>query len=179
MRRGNTTKQRGMALIIALTFLLIMTLLGISGMQSSIMEERMTGNAHDHNMAFQSAESGLRDAGIWLLSITAQPTPNDTGSNGIYSEGTISTAPTDYTFNWDTLGTDYGTNTSSLASDFPQNSKVSKYVIEETTFIPDNLNPESRAKKIGVFYYQISAIGYGGTDTSESVTQSVYEKRFN
>ena len=56
MHKGKRTKQQGIALIIALTFLLIMTLLGISGMKSSIMEERMAGNADDHNMAFQAAE---------------------------------------------------------------------------------------------------------------------------
>ena len=60
----------------ALLFLLITTLLGISAMQSSVMEERMAGNMHDHNMAFQAAESGLRDGGEWLLSLAGRPLPD-------------------------------------------------------------------------------------------------------
>jgi len=175
MRKGNTTKQQGMALIIALTFLLIMTLLGISGMQSSIMEERMAGNVHDHNMAFQAAESGLRDAESWLLSLTAYPAPNNTGSNGVYpKDAFLVVSPMDYTFDW-SLGTDYGSNTSNPPSDFPDNSNVPKYVIEEISF-ESNLDPASAAKGLGIFYYQISAIGYGGTGNSESVIQSIYEK---
>ena len=86
--------------------------------------------------------------------------------------------PIDYTFDWAGLGTDYGTNTSSLASDFPNNNRVPKYVIEETGFVVSDRNAESLAKGKGVYHYQISAIGYGGTDNSESVIQSVYEKAY-
>ena len=71
-------QQQGAVLIMALLLLLIMTLLGVSAMQGSVMDERMAGNMHDHNMAFQAAESGLRDGGDWLLSLTARPLPDGT-----------------------------------------------------------------------------------------------------
>ncbi len=55
-------QQRGAALIIALILLLVVTILAVAGMQNTILQERMAGNMHDRNIAFQYAESGLRDA---------------------------------------------------------------------------------------------------------------------
>jgi type IV pilus assembly protein PilX len=54
--------QTGAALITGLIFLVILTLLGITAMQTSTLEERMSGNARDRNLAFQAAEAALRDA---------------------------------------------------------------------------------------------------------------------
>ncbi|MFC1602018.1 PilX N-terminal domain-containing pilus assembly protein [Pseudomonadota bacterium] len=171
-------KQQGAVLIIALLFLLIVTLLGVSAMQSSVMEERMAGNMHDHNMAFQAAESGLKDGWDWLLPLTGRPLPDGTASNGVYTDGSIGAEPADYIFDWEGLGTDYGANTSNNAGDFPHNAKPPIYVIEEAAFVSDSLNPESKAKGAGKYYYRVSAVGYGGSDASEVVVQSVYEKRF-
>lgn len=55
-------RQGGAALLTGLIFLIILTLLGITAMQTSIMEERMSGNTRDRNIAFQAAEAALRDA---------------------------------------------------------------------------------------------------------------------
>ena len=56
------TRQNGAALVTGLIFLVILTLLGVTAMQTSIMEERMAGNARDRNIAFQAAEAALRNA---------------------------------------------------------------------------------------------------------------------
>ncbi|HXH03937.1 MAG TPA: PilX N-terminal domain-containing pilus assembly protein [Candidatus Competibacteraceae bacterium] len=52
--------QRGSALIFGLLFLIIMTILGVTGMQGTILQEHMAGNLRDHNLAFQGAEEVLR-----------------------------------------------------------------------------------------------------------------------
>nr|WP_155997992.1 PilX N-terminal domain-containing pilus assembly protein [Thioalkalivibrio sp. ALMg13-2] len=54
--------QAGSALIVALILLLVITILAVAGMQNTVLQERMAGNMHDRNIAFQYAESGLRDA---------------------------------------------------------------------------------------------------------------------
>lgn len=54
-------RQTGSALIIGLTILFLMLILGTAGMRTSIMEERMAGNARDYNNAFQAGEIGLID----------------------------------------------------------------------------------------------------------------------
>jgi len=65
-------RQRGSALAIALIFLLLMTLLGVSAMRGSNLQERMAGNQRDRNMAFQSAEAALRAGETWLLVLANQ-----------------------------------------------------------------------------------------------------------
>ena len=55
-------KERGSALIISLIFLLILSLLAVSGMQSSIMQERMASSQRDSFMAMEVAELGLVEA---------------------------------------------------------------------------------------------------------------------
>ena len=54
--------QSGTALVMALVILMILTILGISSMNTSIMEEKMSGNIQDLNRAFEAAESGLSKA---------------------------------------------------------------------------------------------------------------------
>ncbi|SDX36966.1 pilus assembly PilX family protein [Marinobacter mobilis] len=51
--------QRGSVLIVSLIFLLLLTLVGISGMNMTSLEEKMTGNFRDHDLAFQAAEAAL------------------------------------------------------------------------------------------------------------------------
>ncbi|MGD8589131.1 MAG: PilX N-terminal domain-containing pilus assembly protein, partial [Chromatiales bacterium] len=65
--------QQGSVLIVSLILLLVMTLLGLSAMQSSLMEETMAGNVKDRNLAFQAAEAALRDADAWLYSLPRAP----------------------------------------------------------------------------------------------------------
>lgn len=52
-------QQQGSALIIALVFLLAMTLIGTTAMQGTSQQERMAGNYWDRNLAFQAAEAAL------------------------------------------------------------------------------------------------------------------------
>lgn len=54
--------QKGMALIIALLLLVVITLVGLAGMQSTTLQERMSGNMYDRSLAMQAAEAALRAA---------------------------------------------------------------------------------------------------------------------
>ena len=55
-------RQRGAILIVSLLFLVILTLLGVTAMTGTTMEERMAGNTRDTGLALQAAEAALRDA---------------------------------------------------------------------------------------------------------------------
>lgn len=55
-------QQQGVVLVTAIMFLVVLTLLVISMMRTSIVEERMVAYSRDWNLAFQAAESALRDA---------------------------------------------------------------------------------------------------------------------
>ena len=62
----NPHQQTGAALIIALLMLLVTTMLGISSMSGTVMQEKMAGNAWRKQEAWHSAESALRFAETWL-----------------------------------------------------------------------------------------------------------------
>lgn len=50
-------QQQGAALIVSLIVLLVLTLIGVAGMNTSVMQERMAVNSQNSNRAFQAAES--------------------------------------------------------------------------------------------------------------------------
>ncbi len=52
-------QQQGTVLIIALIFLLILTLLGVSAMDGTLLETRLAANSEERNIAFQMAEMGV------------------------------------------------------------------------------------------------------------------------
>jgi len=60
------TSSQGSALIVSLVILLIMTILGLTAMQTTTLQERMAGNMKDRNMAFQAAEAALRAGENWV-----------------------------------------------------------------------------------------------------------------
>lgn len=53
------TSQQGAVLITALMLLVILTILGITSMSTTTMEERMAANSQEINRAFQAASTGL------------------------------------------------------------------------------------------------------------------------
>jgi len=55
-------RQGGAILIVTLLFLVILTMLGVTAMTGTTMEERMAGNTRDAQLALQAAEAALRDA---------------------------------------------------------------------------------------------------------------------
>jgi type IV pilus assembly protein PilX len=54
--------QKGAALFVSLMMLLLVTILGVTGVRLVSLEEKMAGNSYDRNIAFQAAESALREA---------------------------------------------------------------------------------------------------------------------
>ncbi len=64
-------RQQGAVLAVTLMILLVVTLLTVSNMHTSILEEKMAGNNSDRNVAFQAAESGLREAEVFLEDIVS------------------------------------------------------------------------------------------------------------
>lgn len=69
MKKTTLTPQRrqsGAILVIALMFLVLLTIIGVSSISGVTLEEKMAGNLYQQNIAFQAAESALRDAEIDL-----------------------------------------------------------------------------------------------------------------
>ncbi len=58
-KAGFLVKQQGAALIVALIMLVLMTLVGVTAMQVTTVQEKMVANSRDLNVAFQAAETAL------------------------------------------------------------------------------------------------------------------------
>ena len=78
-------------MIVALMLLLVMTILAVSGVGNSVLEQKMSGNYYHAATAFQAAEFGLRKAEQWLIEEVDSTTElNDwfltsTTLNGLYT----------------------------------------------------------------------------------------------
>jgi type IV pilus assembly protein PilX len=59
---GQPHGQQGAVLIIALMLLIVLTMLGISAIESTKLETKMAANTTNYNRAFQVAEAGLTKA---------------------------------------------------------------------------------------------------------------------
>ena len=75
-------RERGAVLVVSLIMLLIVTMIAVSSMQGTVMEEKMAGNTRDRNLAFQTAESALREAERYLAGLVSMS--SFVGSGGLY-----------------------------------------------------------------------------------------------
>ncbi len=64
-------RQGGVVFVVSLIILLIMSMLAIGSTRTTVLEEKMAGNASDRNLAFQSAESAVREAEQFLEGIVS------------------------------------------------------------------------------------------------------------
>lgn len=56
-----TTRQQGSALVLSLIILLVMTMIGITALSTSTLEEKMAANDRNQRVAFQTAEAALAE----------------------------------------------------------------------------------------------------------------------
>ncbi len=62
MNTINRSRQSGAVLIVAMIILVILTLLGVTAMNTSSLQERIASNTQEQVHAFQAAETGLNQA---------------------------------------------------------------------------------------------------------------------
>lgn len=55
-------RQRGVVLVVALMVLLIITMIGVTSIQTTSLQQRMSTNLRDASLALQTADTGLRVA---------------------------------------------------------------------------------------------------------------------
>lgn len=150
------SRQRGATLAIALIFLVILTLLGLSAMRVTVMEERMGGNTRDRDRALQAAETALRDAEFYLVG-KDQYSFTTTCANGLCANGS---APDWTTYAWN--GTKDVQSTTTIPGLAPP-----RYFIEFAGFISLAGNSGS------VNAYRITVRATGGNTNTQVFLQEV------
>jgi len=195
LRSSGPRRQQGAILIVALMFLVLLTIVGVSTISGTTLEEKMAGNMREQATAFQAAESALRDAEIDL-----EPNIGGTGNRdalltGTYFAATVSLCSAAFTngvcrqpgtagsyqadivtaSSWDwtsaTTTVQYGTYTG--ATQFSGLARQPRYVIE---YLPEkddtSTTPTTR-------YFRISARGWGVNANTSVTLQTVYRMPLN
>ncbi len=182
-----SSRQSGAVLVVSLLLLLIMTVLALGASQATRMQERMAGNARSQDLAFQSAEAGLR-AGERLIdnpALTAAPVPCASGKCQVYELGVL-TEKLNLTYSdqafqpttwWKTHAWDYAE--SSEISGPEMASADPTFYIEELEEVPDSLSIPPTGPPPSRMYYRVTSRGEGGTASSQVVLQSTFARRFN
>ena len=81
--------QRGLSLIVVMLILIVVSVLGVGGIQISMMGQRSTRNERDMQVAWQGAEAGLIDA---EFDIEGLPAASTNKRNSIFKRGDVDIA---------------------------------------------------------------------------------------
>ena len=114
-------RQRGAVLVIGLLILLVMTLIGVTAMSTSTMQERMSANGMNANIAFQAAESAVIAAMSSLATVksamgTVGPVNGPTVTYGSGSLTAVGNSQVTYVGDSIPDGTSLGIGTSGLTA---------------------------------------------------------------
>jgi type IV pilus assembly protein PilX len=164
--------QCGIVLVVSLIMLLVMTLLGVSAMNTSLIAEKMAGNSRDVELAFQAAESGLREGESWISNQTVEPVATNDGSSRVWA--------------LEAMGSDISTknqawwmnNAEAYASPIAKVNTVPHMIIEYQLFVPDDLLVGNGNGSEGLTYYRVTSRGTGGSDQARVLLQSTTARRF-
>lgn len=179
----SSSHQEGAVIIFCLVFLAILTLMGVSGMEGTILEERMSGNLRDYNMAFQAAESALKEAESWLGEQDSQPLTSVDGSTLVWSENAMDPNVNNATFWWAESARDgawWGGNGIDL-NVFNTHAAEPAYIIEQyhTSTSGQSIGIGSGEVVTPRVFHRITARGVGATQAAEVLVQSVFLKPYD
>lgn len=175
------TRARGMALVTALIFLLVLTILGVAGMSTANLQEKMAGNLQDQTIAFQAAETGLRAGEQWIFGLLSKPDfpQND---HGLYVPSADAIAV------WNQV--DWGGAQVVVYPNQPgktvsgttlQVSQQPRYIVEDLGEVPDqngSLTLSTNYKGKGTTVLRVTAHGAGRAVAGVVEVQSTYWKKF-
>jgi type IV pilus assembly protein PilX len=184
LRPSTPRPQRGVVLVIGLIILVVMTILGITAMQTTLVEEKMAGNLRDKDVAFRAAEAGLQEGLTYLNRQAEPPEVNAAGTQNVWPGCTLNDGDTCVGKGsvgvLETAGqaVDYDDATSwgaGVASDPLAGVAAQPRIAIEHQYVPP-LDVEAAALGRGVHFYTVSALGYGASPTTKVLLQATIAK---
>lgn len=160
-------RQRGAILVSSLLMLLVLTVIGVSVMQLTRMQERMAGNTRDLNLAFQGAEAALRDAEQFLWntpSIIACGTPACVRPRGVLPILNNQTPAW-----WNAQSQEYGDDGDQEIEELAEDPQ---FVAEELAFV----GPLVVDDPGGRMFYQVTSRSTGASGAANTTLQTTYAK---
>ena len=166
-RRPVARRERGAILVSSLLMLLVLTVIGVSVMQLTRMQERMAGNTRDLNLAFQGAEAALRDAEQFLWnapSITACGTPACVRPRGV-----LPVLDNQTPVWWNAQSQEYGDDGTQEIAELAVDPQ---FVAEELAFV----GPLVIDDPGGRMFYQVTSRSTGASGAANTTLQTTYAK---
>jgi len=169
-------RQQGAVLVVSLLFLLVLTMLGVSTMRSNAMEERMSGNLRDRNLAFQAAEAALRDAENFIEGIVSVGAFD--GTSGLY--GTANDEPDFFSAASWAENRSRGYTGTAINGVSTQPRYIIKFVNESSASGGDSgpIGNYGDASTATIRRFRITARGTGGSNNSVVILQNHYARQF-
>jgi type IV pilus assembly protein PilX len=182
MRYCPLARQSGAVLITGLIILLVMTIIGVSSMQTVILEEKMAGNLRDRNVAFQAAEAGLQMGLTYLEAQSSPPLPDSSGSQNVWPGCLVSDDSCgprdDETYeNWlETRLEDEGKlYDEDMGANELEGVSQQPLIVIEDRYVPP-LEFESAAEGRGIHYYTVGAYARGVTENPRVLLHTTIAK---
>lgn len=168
-------QQQGVVIIMALVILLGLTLLGVSSMRTTSMQERMSGNARDYQTAFEAAELCLRAGEDYIKSIVLKSDFNNSGTGGKFQSRDLTESDA-----WRTEANWTDTTTTSVAvANTSKNPQYMIQLVDSDYGQVDNpeLTGEGGAGGSGtISLFRITCRGYGKSPNTRVMLQSDFGK---
>lgn len=188
VRASQQRRERGAILITALLLLMVLTILGTSSIQNTVLQERMAGNLNNRNLAFQASEAALREAEDWLADLAQLPLEKHGGLGAEDVWSLDAPDPGDGTRFWwkapeadvDWWQNDGNTReAATFCADLDECLVIEnpRYLIEHRFFRRDSL-VGGFAAPTGKDYHRITTRGVGRSANARVVLQSVFVRRY-
>ena len=192
MNLGTPRDQRGAVLFISLILLLVITLLAISSMRGTVLEERLTGNLRSYQISAAGAESALREGENRLAANLGPAEIADTveACRGISGLCVLEKVPADtqrHEWDWwnDEHSLEYRGNSSDETQLFGLGSDAPRWFAAFIGFDPQNskgtvevTDIDERRQGVGPYYYQVNAAARGDSKRITVTLQSSSVQRY-
>jgi type IV pilus assembly protein PilX len=191
---GDWNAQRGAVLVVALILLLVLTLIGVTTMESTGMEMKMANQSRERLIATQAAEAGLRAAENYIETTgfsdaelsntsctTGQCFRSDCAGGGYCFNGANATNLTGCTLAplatpvWEnaTLNV-WSSNTRHQTLAAPNIDATVKYIVEFLCYIPNSASDTLSAANANLLF-RITSLAQTKTGKSRVMLQSTYK----
>lgn len=171
------TKQTGTALVFSLMLLIILTLLGISSMNNTLMQERMAANARMQTEVFEAASAGVTSSVRFVTNDSNWPADHD--QCGQFGDSSIDTeflwGPTE----WKTVSDPESDITLEQRmyclqdSAEPETFKSQLFVLSRGSFEADGGIQTSREIEVRIGRRQLGGVSPGALDFNELTLANV------
>ena len=158
----------------ALLLLLVMTILSITVMQMSRVQERMAGNTRDLNVAFETAEAAARDGEQRIYAQTA-PVFCSAVPCTMWDDGSFTDVADQSQTWWDTNALQFADKAGNAMTGVSRNPQI---IIEHVALVRTDGDVALGIPPKGRDFFRITARSTGASGLTNTVVQTTLARKF-